>query len=122
MPNILYYAIGDCVPGQALAHVASAEGIICVEKIEAISRSARLRKHPWLYHCPPEVASVGLTEDAAKEAGEITEAIPILSFRYAPAGHKDGFVLIFDAKGELLGGHMIVQTLPKWLPNSLLVN
>lgn len=107
------YAIGDIVAGPALAHVASAEGIICVEKI------AGLNPHPLDYnnipgctYTNPEISSVGMTEAKAKEAGY---EIKVGKFPYSAsgkasaAGQKDGFVkLIFDAKyGELLGAHMI---------------
>lgn len=108
-----YYAIGDCVPGQALAHVASAEGIICVEKIAGQSPEALdYGNIPGCTYCSPEVASVGLTEDGAKEAGyeiKVGKFPFSASGKASAAGHKDGFVkLIFDAKyGELLGGHMI---------------
>ena len=108
-----YYAIGDCVPGQALAHVASAEGIICVEKIAGQSPEVLdYGNIPGCTYCSPEVASVGLTEDAAKEAGyeiKVGKFPFSASGKASAAGHKDGFVkLIFDAKyGELLGGHMI---------------
>jgi dihydrolipoamide dehydrogenase len=108
-----YYAIGDCVPGPALAHVASAEGITCVEKI------AGKRPEPIDYgnipgctYCFPEIASVGMTEAQAKEAGhdiKIGKFPFSASGKASAAGHKEGFVkLIFDGKyGELLGGHMI---------------
>ncbi len=108
-----YYAIGDCIPGPALAHVASAEGILCVEnikgeKVEPIDYG----NIPSCTYCSPEVASVGMTEAQAKEAGH---EIKVGKFPFSAsgkakaAGHSDGFVkLIFDAKyGELLGGHMI---------------
>ena len=108
-----YFAIGDVVPGPALAHVASAEGIICVEKIgghhpEPLDYS----NVPGCTYCSPEVASVGMTEKAAKEAGREIKVgkFPFsASGKASAAGAKDGFVkLIFDAKyGELLGGHMI---------------
>lgn len=107
------YAIGDCVPGQALAHVASAEGIICVEKIAGHNPEPLDYKNiPGCTYCQPEVASVGMTEKMAKDAGY---EIKVGKFPYSAsgkasaAGHKDGFVkLIFDAKyGELLGGHLI---------------
>jgi dihydrolipoamide dehydrogenase len=107
------FAIGDCVPGQALAHVASAEGIICVEKIAGHHPEALdYNNIPGCTYCSPEVASVGMTEKAAKEAGyEIRVGkFPFSASGKAKAsGHSDGFVkLIFDAKyGELLGGHMI---------------
>jgi dihydrolipoamide dehydrogenase len=108
-----YYAIGDCVPGPALAHVASAEGITCVEKIAGHHpEPIDYGNIPGCTYCFPEVASVGMTEEAAKAAGyEIKVGnFPFSAWVKASAsGHKDGFVkLIFDAKyGELLGGHMI---------------
>ena len=108
-----YYAIGDCVPGSALAHVASAEGIICVEKIAGQTPDALdYGNIPGCTYCSPEVASVGLTEQAAKDAGydvKIGNFPFSASGKASAAGHKDGFVkLVFDAKyGELLGGHMI---------------
>ncbi len=107
------FAIGDIVKGQALAHVASAEGIICVEKI------AGQNPHPLDYnnipgctYCSPEVASVGYTEKAAKEAGyeiKVGKFPFSASGKASAAGAKDGFVkLIFDAKyGEFLGAHML---------------
>lgn len=108
-----YYAIGDVVPGPALAHVASAEGIVCVEKIaghhpEAIDYG----NIPGCTYCSPEISSVGMTEKAAKEAGfelKVGKFPFSASGKASAAGTKDGFVkLIFDAKyGELLGAHMI---------------
>jgi len=108
-----YFAIGDCVPGQALAHVASAEGIICVEKISGANPEALdYGNIPGCTYCSPEVASVGMTEEAAKEAGydiKVGKFPFSASGKASASGQKDGFVkLIFDAKyGELLGGHMI---------------
>ena len=108
-----YYAIGDIVPGPALAHVASAEGIICVEKIAGHSPEALdYGNIPGCTYCNPEVASVGITEKAAKEQGldiKIGKFPFSASGKASAAGAKDGFVkLIFDAKyGELLGAHMI---------------
>ncbi len=108
-----YYAIGDCIPGPALAHVASAEGIICVEKIKGMNVEPLDYKNiPGCTYCSPEVASVGYTEAAAKEAGfdiKVGKFPFSASGKASAAGAKDGFVkLIFDAKyGELLGGHMI---------------
>lgn len=108
-----YYAIGDCVPGQALAHVASAEGITCVEKIAGHEPDPiDYNNIPGCTYCSPEVASVGMTEAAAKEAGydlKIGKFPFSASGKASAAGAKEGFVkLIFDAKyGELLGGHMI---------------
>ncbi len=108
-----YYAIGDCIPGPALAHVASAEGIICVEKIaNHHPEPLDYNNIPGCTYCSPEVASVGYTEKAAKEAGyeiKVGKFPFSASGKASAAGAKDGFVkLIFDAKyGELLGGHMI---------------
>lgn len=108
-----YFAIGDCVPGQALAHVASAEGITCVEKIAGHSpEPIDYNNIPGCTYCSPEVASVGYTEKAAKEAGydiKVGKFPFSASGKASASGAKDGFVkLIFDAKyGELLGGHMI---------------
>ena len=107
------YAIGDIVHGQALAHVASAEGIICVEKIAGEKpQPLDYENIPACTYCSPEVASVGLTENQAKEEGykiKVGKFPFTASGKASAAGHKDGFVkLIFDAKyGELLGGHMI---------------
>ncbi|MBS2211363.1 dihydrolipoyl dehydrogenase [Carboxylicivirga mesophila] len=107
------YAIGDIVPGQALAHVASAEGIICVEKIAGHSpEPLDYGNIPGCTYTSPEVASVGMTEKAAKEAGyelKVGKFPFSASGKASAAGHKDGFVkLIFDAKyGELLGAHLI---------------
>lgn len=108
-----YYAIGDCVPGQALAHVASAEGIICVEKIAGHHpQPLDYNNIPGCTYCSPEIASVGYTEKAAKEAGYdiLVGKFPFsASGKASAAGHKDGFVkVIFDKKyGEFLGCHMI---------------
>ncbi|MBT4217789.1 MAG: dihydrolipoyl dehydrogenase [Flavobacteriales bacterium] len=108
-----YYAIGDVLPTQALAHVASAEGITCIEKIAGKSpEPIDYGNIPGCTYCSPEIASVGLTEDAAKEAGHEIKVgkFPFTaSGKASAAGHKDGFVkVIFDAKyGEWLGCHMI---------------
>jgi dihydrolipoamide dehydrogenase len=108
-----YYAIGDCTPGQALAHVASAEGIICVEQIAGHHpQPLDYQNIPGCTYCSPEVASVGYTEKQAKEAGyelKVGKFPFSASGKASAAGHKDGFVkLIFDAKyGELLGAHLI---------------
>lgn len=107
------YAIGDIVKGQALAHVASAEGITCVEKISGMDvEPINYSNIPGCTYCSPEVASVGLTEKAAKEAGyelKIGKFPFSASGKASAAGAKDGFVkMIYDAKyGELLGAHMI---------------
>lgn len=108
-----YFAIGDVIPGPALAHVASAEGIICVEKIAGHHpEPLDYGNIPGCTYCSPEVASVGMTEQAAKDAGhelKIGKFPFSASGKASAAGAKDGFVkLIFDAKyGELLGAHMI---------------
>ncbi len=108
-----FFAIGDVVPGQALAHVASAEGIICVEKLAGMNvQPLDYGNIPGCTYCSPEVASVGMTEKAAKEAGydlKVGKFPFSASGKAKAAGAPDGFVkLIFDAKyGELLGGHMI---------------
>ena len=108
-----YFAIGDVLPNAALAHVASAEGIICVEKIAGENpEPLDYDNIPGCTYCSPEVASVGMTEEAAKESGyevKIGKFPFSASGKASAAGAKDGFVkLIFDAKyGELLGGHMI---------------
>ncbi|TVQ87800.1 MAG: dihydrolipoyl dehydrogenase [Bacteroidetes bacterium] len=108
-----YYAIGDVVSGQALAHVASAEGILCVEKIAGHNpEPINYNNIPGCTYCSPEVASVGYTEKAAKEAGyeiKVGKFPFSASGKASAAGSKDGFVkVIFDAKyGELLGVHMI---------------
>lgn len=107
------YAIGDIVGGQALAHVASAEGIICVEKIAGHHpEPLNYNNIPGCTYCSPEIASVGYTEKAAKEAGYEVKVgkFPFsASGKASAAGTKDGFVkVIFDAKyGEFLGAHLI---------------
>ena len=113
------YAIGDCAPGQALAHVASKEGIICVEAIGYAEKKFNHQPEPLDYgnvpgctYCTPEIASVGLTEQQAKDAGyEIKVGkFPLTAAGKATAaGHNEGFIkVIFDAKyGEWLGTHMI---------------
>lgn len=107
------YAIGDIVKGQALAHVASAEAITCVEKIKGLHVDPiDYNNIPGCTYCSPEIASVGYTEKAAKEAGYEVKVgkFPFsASGKASAAGAKDGFVkLVFDAKyGELLGAHMI---------------
>lgn len=108
-----YYAIGDVTPGQALAHVASAEGILCVEKIAGMHVEALdYGNIPGCTYCSPEVASVGLTEKQAKEKGldiKVGKFPFSASGKAKASGASDGFVkVIFDAKyGEWLGCHMI---------------
>ena len=107
------YAIGDIVKGQALAHVASAEGIICVEKIAGQNpQPLDYNNIPGCTYCSPEIASVGYTEEGAKKAGyqlKVGKFPFSASGKAKAAGAADGFVkLIFDAKyGEILGAHMI---------------
>lgn len=107
------YAIGDVIPGPALAHLASHEAIVCIEKIAGQHPHAiNYNNIPGCTYTVPEVASVGYTEKSAKEAGY---EIKVGKFPYSAsgkakaAGSKDGFVkVIFDAKyGELLGAHMV---------------
>ena len=108
-----YYAIGDVTPGQALAHVASAEGITCVEKIAGMQvETIDYGNIPGCTYATPEIASVGMTEKQAKEAGyelKVGKFPFSASGKASAAGTKDGFVkVIFDAKyGEWLGCHMI---------------
>jgi dihydrolipoamide dehydrogenase len=108
-----YYAIGDIVKGPALAHVASAEGIICVEKIAGHHpEPLNYGNLPGCTYCQPEIASVGMTEKQAKEAGyeiKVGKFPFSASGKASAAGAKDGFIkVIFDAKyGEWLGAHMI---------------
>lgn len=108
-----YYAIGDVSPGQALAHVASAEGILCVEKLAGLHvEPLDYGNIPGCTYATPEIASVGLTEKKAKEAGyeiKVGKFPFSASGKAKAAGTPDGFVkVIFDAKyGEWLGCHMI---------------
>lgn len=107
------YAIGDIVHGPALAHVASAEGITCVEHIAGLNPDVvDYGNIPACTYTSPEVASVGITEEAAKEAGHEIKVgkFPFTaSGKASAAGEKDGFVkLVFEEKtGELLGAHLI---------------
>ena len=108
-----YYAIGDVTPGPALAHVASAEGILCVEKIAGHHIEALdYGNIPGCTYCSPEIASVGLTEAQAKEQGldiKVGKFPFSASGKASAGGNTEGFVkVIFDAKyGEWLGCHMI---------------
>lgn len=108
-----YYAIGDVAPGPALAHVASAEGITCVEKIAGLHTEAiDYGNIPGCTYASPEIASVGLTEEKAKEQGydiKVGKFPFSASGKAKAAGTPEGFVkVIFDAKyGEWLGCHMI---------------
>src|SRR5215217_2416639 len=114
-----FYAIGDCSPGPALAHVASKEGIVCVENIAFNEKKFAHQPEPLDYgnvpgctYCSPEIASVGLTEKGARDAGYDIKVgkFPLsASGKASAAGHTEGFIkVIFDAKyGEWLGTHMI---------------
>ncbi len=108
-----YYAIGDIVKGPALAHVASAEGICCVEKIAGLNPDPiDYGNIPGCTYTNPEIASVGMTEKQAIEAGyeiKVGKFPYTASGKASAAGNKDGFVkVIFDAKyGEWLGAHYI---------------
>jgi dihydrolipoamide dehydrogenase len=114
-----FYAIGDCIPGQALAHVAMKEGIICVENIGFAEKKFPHAPEPLDYnnvpgctYCSPEIASVGLTEKQARDAGYEVKVgkFPLsASGKASAAGHTEGFIkVVFDSKyGEWLGTHMI---------------
>jgi dihydrolipoamide dehydrogenase len=113
------YAIGDCTPGQALAHVAAKEGINAAEhmaylekKIHHLPDTIDYNNVPGCTYCTPEIASIGFTEKAAKEAGyelKVGKFPLVASGKATAAGATEGFVkIIYDAKyGELLGAHMI---------------
>ena len=113
------YSIGDCSPGQALAHVASKEGIVAAEhmgynekKYPHLPDTLDYNNIPGCTYCTPEIASIGYTEKAAKEAGyeiKIGKFPFMASGKASAAGATDGFVkVIYDAKyGEFLGAHMI---------------
>lgn len=107
------YAIGDIIPGPALAHVASAEGIVCVEKIAGLNpQPIDYSNIPGCTYTNPEVSSLGMTEQKAKDAGyeiKVGKFPFSASGKASASGQKEGFVkLIFEAKyGELLGAHMI---------------
>lgn len=108
-----YYAIGDVIPGPALAHVASAEGILCVEKIKGLEvEPIDYGNIPGCTYCSPEIASVGMTEKKAKDAGyelKIGKFPFVASGKATANGDVDGYIkVIYDAKyGELLGCHMV---------------
>lgn len=108
-----FYAIGDVVNGPALAHVASAEGITCIEKIKGMSvHPLDYGNIPGCTYCKPEIASVGLTEKQAIENGfdiKVGKFPFTASGKAQSSGNSEGFVkVIFDSKyGEWLGCHMI---------------
>jgi dihydrolipoamide dehydrogenase len=113
------YAVGDCVPGQALAHVSTKEAIICVENIAYMEKKFAHQPEaldygnvPGCTYCTPEIASVGLTEKQARDAGyeiKVGKFPFTASGKATGVGHTEGFVkVVFDAKyGEWLGTHMI---------------
>ncbi len=107
------YAIGDIVPGPALAHVASAEAIVCVEKIAGHNPDpVDYSNIPGCTYTTPEVASCGMTEEAAKAAGIETKTGKFMfmaSGKASAAGAREGFVkLVFNASDDkLIGGHLI---------------
>lgn len=117
LPSV--YAIGDCTPGQALAHVAAKEGINAAEHMAYLEKKHKHLPEPLDYnnipgctYCTPEISSVGYTEKAAKDAGfevKIGKFPFVASGKASAAGNTDGFVkVVYDAKyGELLGCHMI---------------
>lgn len=115
------YAIGDIVGGPALAHVASAEGIVCVEKIAGKNPAPVDYKNiPACTYTSPEVASVGLTEKKAIEEGydvKVGKFPFTASGKASASGSRDGFVkLVFDAKyGELLGAHLIGENVTEMI-------
>ena len=114
-----FYAIGDCTPGQALAHVASKEGVNAAEHIAYVEKKNNhlpegidYNNIPGCTYCTPEIASIGFTEKAAKDAGydiKVGKFPFMASGKASAAGSTEGFVkVIFDAKyGEFLGAHMI---------------
>jgi dihydrolipoamide dehydrogenase len=121
-----YHAIGDVLPNHALAHVASAEGITCVEKIAGQNpEPIDYGNIPGCTYASPEIASVGMTEAAAKEAGyeiKVGKFPFTASGKASASGHKDGFVkVIFDAKyGEWLGCHMIGYNVTELIAEAVL--
>lgn len=116
-----YYAIGDIVKGPALAHVASHEGIICVEKIAGKSvEPLDYGNIPGCTYTHPEIASVGMTEKAATEAGytiKIGKFPFTASGKATASGNREGFVkVIFDAQyGEWLGAHLIGENVTEMI-------
>jgi dihydrolipoamide dehydrogenase len=122
-----YFAIGDVTPGPALAHVASAEGIICVEKIAGHHTQALDYSNiPGCTYCTPEISSVGMTEKKALEAGleiKVGKFPFVASGKATAAGARDGFVkVIYDAKyGELLGCHMIGYNVTEMIAEAVMV-
>jgi dihydrolipoamide dehydrogenase len=127
-----FYAIGDCTPGQALAHVASKEAVICVEAIANAEGKFAHKPEPVDYgnvpgctYCSPEIASVGMTEKQARDAGyeiKVGKFPFSASGKASAAGANEGFVkVIFDAKyGEWLGTHMIGANMTEMIAETVL--
>jgi len=120
-----YYAIGDIVKGPALAHVASREGIVCVEKIAGKTvEPIDYNNIPGCTYTHPEIASVGYTEKAAIEAGfevKVGKFPFTASGKASAAGFRDGFIkVIFDAKNnELLGAHFIGENVTEMIAEAV---
>ncbi|HNB81929.1 MAG TPA: dihydrolipoyl dehydrogenase, partial [Chitinophagaceae bacterium] len=126
------YAIGDVLPTQALAHVASKEGIVCAEHIAFLEKKNAHKPQPIDYgnipgctYCSPEIASAGMTEKAAREAGyelKIGKFPFVASGKATAAGNTEGFVkVIYDAKyGEWLGTHMIGMNVTEMIAETVL--
>lgn len=127
-----FYAIGDCVPGQALAHVSTKEAIICIENIAYNEKKYAHQPEaldynnvPGCTYCTPEIASAGLTEKQARDAGYEVKVgkFPLsASGKATGVGHNEGFVkVIFDAKyGEWLGTHMIGYNVTELIAETVL--
>lgn len=119
------YAIGDAIPGPALAHVGSAEGICCVENIAGLNpEPLDYNNLPACTYCQPEIASVGFTEAGAKEEGyevKVGKFPFTASGKASAAGKKEGFIkVVFDAKyGEWLGAHMIGATVTEMIAEAV---
>ncbi|MCL2683017.1 MAG: dihydrolipoyl dehydrogenase [Bacteroidales bacterium] len=122
-----YYAIGDVVPGYALAHVASHEALVCVEKIAGLNpHPVNYNNIPGCTYTTPEIASVGLSEKNAQEAGyeiKVGKFPFTASGKATAAGNRDGFVkVVFDAKtDELLGCHMIGDNVTEMIAEAVII-
>ncbi|MDR0436696.1 MAG: dihydrolipoyl dehydrogenase [Bacteroidales bacterium] len=122
-----YYAIGDVVPGHALAHVASHEALVCIEKIAGLNpHPVNYNNIPGCTYTTPEIASVGLSEKNAQEAGyeiKVGKFPFTASGKATAAGNRDGFVkVVFDAKtDELLGCHMIGDNVTEMIAEAVII-
>ncbi|MCL2027884.1 MAG: dihydrolipoyl dehydrogenase [Bacteroidales bacterium] len=122
-----YYAIGDVVHGPALAHVASHEALVCVEKIAGLNpHPVNYNNVPGCTYTTPEIASVGLSEKKAQESGydiKVGKFPFTASGKATAAGNRDGFVkVIFDAKtDELLGCHMIGDNVTEMIAEAVII-